>query len=47
MDFDKKKIKCMHTVKNVGKDNYKLFFVIFQLSYGPWLMSEFYFHVIS
>ena len=33
--------------ENVGKDNYKLFFVIFQLSYGPWLMSEFYFHLIS
>ena len=23
----------------VGKDNYKLFFVIFQQSYGPWLMD--------
>ena len=29
------------------KENYKLFFVIFQLSYGPWLMSEFCFHLIS
>ena len=26
---------------------YKLLFVIFQLSYGPWLMSEFCFHLIS
>ena len=33
--------------KKVGKDNYKLFFVIFQCSYGPWLMSEFCFHLIS
>ena len=33
--------------QNVGKDNYKLFFVIFQRSYDPWLMSEFYFHLIS
>ena len=33
--------------QNVGKDNYKLFFVIFQRSYGPWLMSEFCFHLIS
>ena len=33
--------------QNVSKDNCKLFFVIFQLSYGPWLMSEFYFHLIS
>ena len=33
--------------QNVGKDNYKLFFVIFQWSYGPWLMSEFCFHLIS
>ena len=33
--------------QNVGKDNYKLCFVSFQLSYGPWLMSEFYFHLIS
>ena len=31
----------------VGKDNYKLFFVIFQLSYGPWLMSEFCFHLMA
>ena len=30
-----------------GTDNYKLFFIIFQLSYGPWLMSEFCFHFIS
>ena len=28
------------------KDNYELFFVIFQLSYGPWLMSELCFHLI-
>ena len=33
--------------QNVGKDNYKLFCVIFQLSYGPWLKSEFCFHLIS
>ena len=33
--------------QNVGKDNYKLYFVIFQRSYGPWLMSEFCFHLIS
>ena len=33
--------------QNVSKDNYKLFFVIFQWSYGPWLMSEFCFHLIS
>ena len=31
----------------VGKDNYKLFLVIFQQSYGPWLMSEFCFPLIS
>ena len=31
----------------VGKDSYKLFLVIFQLSYGPWLMSEFGFHLRS
>ena len=33
--------------QNVGKDNYKLFFVIFRLSYGPWLMPAFCFHLIS
>ena len=33
--------------QNVGKDNYKLFFFFFQRSYGPWLMSEFWFHLIS
>ena len=33
--------------QNVGKDNYKLFFCIFQMSCGPWLMSEFCFHLIS
>ena len=33
--------------QNAGKDNYKLFFVIFQQSYGLWLMSEFCFHLIS
>ena len=33
--------------QNVGKDTYKLFFVIFQLSYGLLLMSESYFHLIS
>ena len=38
--------KCID-IDNVGKDSYNLFFVIFQLSYGPWLMSEFYFHFIS
>ena len=27
-------------------DNYKLFFFIFQMSYGPWLMSEFCIHLI-
>ena len=46
MDFDN--ILLMHWYwQNVGKDNDKLFFVIFQLSNGPWLMSEFYFHLIS
>ena len=38
--------KCID-ILNVGKDNYKLFFAIFQWSYGPWLMSEFCFHLIS
>ena len=33
--------------QNVGKDSYRLFFVIFQRSFGPWLMSEFCFHLIS
>ena len=33
--------------QNVGKDNYKLFFVIFQRSDDPWLMLQFYFHLIS
>ena len=33
--------------QNVGKDNNILFFVIFRLSYGPWLMSELCFHLIS
>ena len=38
----------MHSYwQNVGKDNYKFVVLIFQLSYGPWLMSEFYFHLIS
>ena len=37
--------KCID-INNVGKNNYKLFFVNFQLSYGPWLMSEFCFHLI-
>ena len=32
---------------DVGKNNNKLFFVIFQWNYGPWLMSEFCFHLIS
>ena len=32
---------------NLGKDHYKLFFINFQLSYGPWLMSEFCFHSVS
>ena len=30
----------------LGKDNYKLFFVIFQPSCGPWLESEFCFHLM-
>ena len=38
--------KCID-IDNVDKDNYIFFFVIFQLSYGPWLMSEFYFHLMS
>ena len=33
--------------QSVGKDTNKWFFVIFQLSNGPWLMSEFCFHLIS
>ena len=46
MDFDK--FLLMHWYwQNVHKDNYKLFFITFQLSYGPWLMSEFCFHLIS
>ena len=46
MDFDK--ILWMHWYwQYVGKDNYKLLFVFFQLTYGPWLMSAFYFHLIS
>ena len=46
MHFDN--ILLMHWYwQNVGKDSYNLFFVSFQLSYGPWLMSEFYFHLIS
>ena len=40
MDYDK--ILKMHWYwQNVHKDNYKLFFIIFQLSFSPWLMSEF------
>ena len=46
MEFNK--ILYMHWYwPNVGKDNYKLFFVISQLSYGPWLMSKFCLHLIS
>ena len=34
--------------QNMGKDSYNFFFVvIFQLSYGPWLMSELCFYIIS
>ena len=46
MDFDKILYKHWYWW-NVVKDNYKLFFFIFQRSYGPWLMSEFCFHLIS
>ena len=35
MDFDKKKIVSALILKNEGNGNYKLFFVTFQLSYGP------------
>ena len=46
MDFDN--FLLMHWYwQNVRKDSYKLFFITFQLSYGPWLMSEFCFHLIS
>ena len=44
--FDK--ILYMHWYwQNLGKDHYKLICINFQLSYGPWLMSEFCFHSIS
>ena len=46
MDFDKI-LEMLWYWRNVGKDNYKLFFAIFQPSYSPWLMSEFYFHLMS
>ena len=40
MDFDK--ILYVHWYsQNIDKNTYKLFFVIFQLSYGPWLLSIF------
>ena len=38
-------IKFCKCIDIDGKDNYKLFFFNFQRSYGPWLMSEFCFHL--